>query len=225
MISELSKVKTPLRVEIEDTDHRFYSKFLLRSGAVVLKYPQRLKDQLAEDRRLRIELPESPEDSLCLLISSARYGGAGEMATELGQMTVVCKIPSATVEKTKRAAIRYFTGRFNDIVLILASQAGKFPVVNLSTSGLRLLLKSEEQQQLFSLGAYLGEAGIQLGKMARVKLIDAIPRCHFADGVGIEMVVDPAGISKKTLEYFVEKLADEEQKLDAVVDDEKARSS
>ena len=225
VMEELRNTTSPVRVEIEGTTMRFFSKFMVRSGAVVLKYPEQLSDHMSEGGRLRVAMPDSPGDSLCVEITSARYGGTGKMSTGLGQMTVLCKIPDATVETSRRSSARYSISHYSGILLGLSSQSQTFPVIDISYTGVRVRLDTEEQKQNFPLGSYLNKGGIQLGKKARITILDAIPRCHFPSAVGIEIVVDPKGMSVMTMNHFLDKLAEEEEKLAASDENDEAQTS
>ena len=212
LISKLSEDKTVLRVELENTPVRFRSRLQLRSGAAVLRYPQELQSHIPKEARVRIQVPGETQEHLCMKISSSRYGGSGSMATELGQMKLLCQIPGATVEKPKRAAERFSTSRFTDVVFRLSSGVAEYSVVDMSKSGAKVLTASEEDFKHFPIGENLRKAVIRLGKKASVSVLDTIPRVHYPEAVGIEIVIDPNGLSRKTLDYFLDRLDQEETK-------------
>ena len=210
-ISALAESREQLRVEIEGTPFHFYSRPFLRSGAIVVATPQDFKASLNPGGWLRIRTSDEERQELRVEITSARHGGTGEMATTSDEVTVLCKIPGATFASSKRSHDRLQTRQFRDLFLDISSPSSSHPVVDLSKGGLRVGIAGEGDLHRFPVGAYLKRGGIRLGKKARVNLLDIIPRSHFETGVGLEMVVDPSGNSRKILEMFLDSMAHKER--------------
>jgi hypothetical protein len=211
-LARLNEDQETVRVEVEETCRHFLSKVRLRSGAVVLTCPQGVESFLKEGGWLRIRMPTNGRKDLRLQVSQARYGGSGVMATQLGRLALLCKIPGATLEAPKRAADRVRTDRFRDVVLQVPSLPGPYRIIDLSLSGVKIRARGEDDQNLFPLGAYLEHGAILLGKRARVDLQDVIPRHYMPEAIGLEIIVKQGGSSRKILEVFLEHLLHQELK-------------
>ena len=205
-ITRLSNERVNLRVEIEKTSLFFHSKVLLRAGAVVLVKPGKLQENLIAGNWLRVRLPSAEKTELRLQISSAKYGEAVQGSTEIGNVTILCKIPGASVVAPKRSTDRYLTSNFRDLLLELASHTSPYPILDISRHGIRIRIAKSEDADRFPIGSYIEHGRIRLGKKAKVSLLDVRPRVHFPDAVGMEMTIDPNGNSRKVLEIFLETL-------------------
>lgn len=213
ILAELNRGKDLIKVEVESTGARFRSRVLLRSGAVVLTYPQHLEKVMKVGRWVRLRPSDQDAHELRLEISSARYGGSGEMAVELGQMSLLCKIPGAVTEESKRQHDRLSTTQFKDLRLEMAGHPMAYRILDLSQGGLRILLPEEEEQPLFQNGKTLARnATIHLGAKARVVLVRVVCRYCEKTWAGLEMEVDPEGTSQKMLDIFLNRLIHEEMK-------------
>ena len=213
VISQLSRSKTPVKVEIERTSAHFYSRVLLRSGAVVLTYPQKLEAYIKINGWVRFCPSEETRHELRLQISSARYGGSGPMSADVGRMSLLCKIPNASYELSKRNAERFNTRQFKDLLLELRRHPSPYPILNLSSGGLRIRLPEEDSGELFVAGANAAEWGIiHLGKKSRIELVRAVTRHVEKSMVGLEFQIDPDGQERKMLEVFLDTLRAEEHK-------------
>lgn len=215
-ISALAESTDYMRVEIEGSSFHFYSRPFLRSGTIVVATPQDFKSSLNVGGWLRIRTSETEREELRLQITSVRHGGTGEMATTTEEVTVLCKIPGAVVEPSKRSHDRMRTSQFRDLFLEISSPSSSHPVVDLSHGGLRVAIGEEADLQRFPLGAALNGSGIRLGQKARVTLASIIPRSHHEKGVGLEMVVDSSGNSRKILEMFLDSMAHKEREARSV---------
>jgi len=128
------------------------------------------------------------------------------------QIAVLCKLPGAEVVSSLRNADRISTGQYRDLLFRVSSPAGTYPVINLSKTGAKIKVVGEKGLQRFPLGHYLQQGAIQLGKKAVVSLLDMIPRSHYEDAVGLEIVVNPQGSSRKILEMFLDHVEQRELK-------------
>jgi hypothetical protein len=204
VISQFNEDRSKKRVEIENSPYFFYAVPTLRSGAVVITTPERLKTLVSEGQWLRIRVPDSDRKDVRLQITSARHGGTGSMATTPDFFSLLCKIPGASVETTKRAADRYSTMQFKDLLLDLtAPSAGSYPIIDISAHGLKIHVSSQKEIERFVIGQELSKGRIRLGTRARVDLMNATPRAHFETAVGLEIVVNPQGPSRSILDMFL----------------------
>ena len=207
VISSFNEERSKKRIEIENTPHFFFSAPTLRSGAVIIFTPERFKQAVSEGKWVRIRMPGADRMDLRMQITSARHGGTGEMSTTPDFFSLLCKIPGASLESSKRGADRYTTLQFKDLLLDLTSPAaGSHPVIDLSAHGLKIHVADPAQIQRFTIGEYLSRGKLRLGSKAQVELLDLIPRAHFEDAVGLEMNVNPNGHSRRILDMFLDSL-------------------
>ena len=205
-ISSLTDNRKTMRVEIEQTHCSYYTIPMLRSGAVVVPTPERFKTNLETGGWLRIRINNENKQDLRVQITSARHGGTGQMALSPEHIAVLCKIPGAAVMPTKRAHDRFHTSHFKGLQLDIISPVGTYPVLDLSTTGMRVGVESEEELQRFPVGQSLKRGRIRFGSKAVVDLQDVIPRCHYEGAVGLEIEVNSSGHSQKVLKMFLDSL-------------------
>ena len=171
---------------------------------MVITVPQKLKDLLHSQSGVRIRIPNREQMDLRLEITSAKYGGTGAMATQPDFVTLLCKIPGAQIVPTKRSSDRIMTSQYRDVFLELATASEPLPIQNMSLSGVKIRTKEEGSQEQFPLGASMENAVIRLGKKTSLRLDSVTPRCHYIQGVGLEMKVKEEGNYRKILKIFLE---------------------
>jgi hypothetical protein len=213
VLSQFTEKTEPLRVEIEATPFWFYASPLLRSGAVVISMPQHLQPAVSSGNWMRIRVSDEERKDLRLQISSAKHGGSAHMALTPDQIAVLCKLPGAAIVPSKRSADRMNTSNYHDLILDVSSPPGSYPIVNLSKGGVKIRLADEAQKERFPLGKYMEKGAIRLGKKARVPVLDMVPRCHYEDGVGLELVINPQGNARRILDMFLDHVQHKEREL------------
>ena len=207
IISGFNDERSEKRIEIENTPHVYYAVPTLRSGAVVIFTPERLQKVVSEGQWVRIRIPDADRKDVRLQISSAKHGGTGAMATTPDCFSLLCKIPGASAEPTKRASDRYITSHYRDLLLDISSPvAGSYPVIDLSAQGLKIHVSNPDQIGQFTIGEYYSLGRMRLGSKARVEIKVFIPRVHFGDSVGLEIAVNASGHSQRILSMFLESL-------------------
>ena len=135
------------------------------------------------------------------------------MAVGVGQMSLLCRIPNATYELSKRGAERFNTRQFKDLRLELRGHPSAYPILNLSSVGLRIRIPEEYPGELFVNGATAADWGIiHLGKKTSIELVKAVTR-HVEKGmVGLEFQIDSQSPEGKILEVFLDALRAEEHR-------------
>lgn len=199
VISLLGQQKSAVRVEIENTPVYFYSSVSLRMGSVMMSVPKSLNSYLEKGKWVRLQLKEPEKQELRLEVHAANLAGSAE------RNIFYCKLPNAVLDEAKRAAIRHDTGKFR-VFLELAAHPAPYRVLDLSSSGIKIRLNSEDNKSLFKVGEYLNTpARISLENKASVELQDLIPRFCSQDEVGLEMVARE-GKSRTILKILLEYL-------------------
>lgn len=207
IISRFNEERSKKRVEIENTPYVFYTQPLLHSGAVRIATPNRLEKLVSKGQWLRIRVPGAGRKDLRLQIGSIEHGHMGPKGAGLGLFSILCKIPGASVEPSKRASDRFTTVQFKDLVFeIFAPVSGAFQVMDLSLQGLRIQVADPSIIQNLPIGEYFSRGRILLGSKAKVEIKDFIPRAHFADSVGLEIVIDTSSHSRRMFDAFLHSL-------------------
>lgn len=209
-IFHLSQEKKTVRVEIESSSVRFYSKLLLRSGAVVLSYPQEIDQHLREGGWVRILSQDGGGDDLRLQISSLRYSGSGQMSVELGHMTLLCKIPGASFDISKRQSERMQTTRFNNLLLEIPGHPTPFRIVDLSMQGLKIHVSNDVLRKHFHIGDSNERGVIHFGSNFSIIVFNLVTRHHNEDLVGMEMDLEKSESGDKKLQYVLDSLKKKE---------------
>ncbi len=209
-IFHLSQEKKTVRVEIESSSVRFYSRLLLRSGAVVLSYPQEIDQNLHEGGWVRILSQDGGGDDLRLQISSLRYSGSGQMSVELGHMTLLCKIPGASFDLAKRQSERMQTTRFNNLLLEIPGLPTPFRIIDLSMHGLKIHVSNEDLKKHFHIGDSKKRGVIRFGSNFSIIVFNLVPRHLNGDLVGMEMDLDKSESGSKKLQYVLDTLKKKE---------------
>ncbi len=198
LLTFLAKFEKSVRVEIEGTPINFYSSVTLKSGSVVLSNPKIFNKFLEKGKWVRLCQEEAGKNELRLEIFSA------DLAKSSERNMFYCRLPSAAIGEPKRASVRHFTGHFKDLKLELSTHASKYRILDLSKSGVRIQLNSEDEGKLFPVGNYLETTGrIRLGARASVALLDIIPRFLSKIEAGLEFVINPEGNSQAILKSFL----------------------
>lgn len=209
-IFHLSQEKKTVRVEIESSSVRFYSRLLLRSGAVVLSYPQEIYRNLHEEGWVRILSQNSDEDDIRLQISSLRYSGSGQLSVALGHMALLCKIPGASFDISKRHSERLQTTQFGDLLLELPGFPKPFRIVDLSMTGLKIHVSGEDSKMPFHLRDAYTKGIIHFGANFSITVLNLVTRHLGVDSVGMEMDLDESHTGYKKFQYFLDSLRKKE---------------
>ena len=198
LLTFLAKFEKSVRIEIEHTPINFYSSVKLKSGQVALSNPKIFNKFIEKGKWVRLCPEESGKNELRLEISSADLARSGE------RNMFFCRLPSAAIGEPKRVGVRHFTGHFKDLKLELVGHASGYRILDVSNSGVRIQLNSEEEGKRFTVGTYLETKGrIRLGERASVALLDMVPRFLSTVEAGLEIVVNPEGNSRAVLKAFL----------------------
>ncbi|HUJ73420.1 MAG TPA: hypothetical protein VL359_01120 [bacterium] len=196
ILTDIARNKTPVRVEIEGEHTRFRSQLALKQGMVVLSKPATLVDSLSVGSHVRISVPGNEARQLRMEVTNSHFNLSN------GNAVFVCDAPQPPPQPSRRAHQRYDVSRFNNLLLYLPGMDG-FRLVDVSATGLKLLIPAWEALQTFPLGSTLNAAHIQVGSSARVDLEALIPRQHYVQTVGCEFQVMADGISSRYLNHLL----------------------
>ena len=197
ILAELTRNKTPIRVEIENTLIKFNSQLTLKKGTVVIAKPLGLKDELSAGAHVRVRVPGSGRRELRLHVNTPHFNLSS------GNAVFICDAPEKDIS-ARRESDRYDVTRYNNLRLVMGSE--QFRLVDVSSTGFKVLCTPAQAQQYFPLGKELHALHIMLGTNARVDLEKVVPRSHHGTSVGCEFEVKRDTASERYLNHLLASL-------------------
>jgi len=182
--------KKPVRVEVENSLHRFTAVVALRRNTVVVAKPPGLGKALDKGTWIRFQLPNGQKE-IRMEVATPHFNLAN------GNAVFLCHPPKEFAPDTRRTENRYNTTRFNNLLLQVDEIPDLFRIVDISNSGCRIYF-SGDGPSVFPLNKVLNNAQIKLGKKLAVALDQVIPRSYFRKAIGMEIKVSQ---SENNLKY------------------------
>lgn len=197
VLESIALLGKPVWFELEFTQIRFRSRLTLQDGQVVVAEPIGLKGVLTPESHVRVRLPDRQDEEIRLKIV-VPHADSGD-----GSAAFICSAPDGPV-KSMRTGDRYSVK--HDDRLRLEWRRHVFPLVDLSLSGLRIVLPASQTHQDLPIGHNLGAANLMFDAEVWVRLGQVIPRNRQERTIGCEfkMVMDP--VSQQNLIALVESL-------------------
>ena len=204
-LSELSDRKMPVRLEAEKGGVGFFTVISLRRNAVVVARPRNLRSGIVKDSHVRLTLPNSGRKQVRLqvLVPHVKLPMTVKHAC-------VCAVPDAFSGECKRSADRFSTRRFKNLQLQLPDQQKSYRVVDLSTSGMRILTGEDSSLMRFSPGTEQVPARLRVGQRVTIELRSLVARAITGGTVGLQMQVQRDGASERHLMNLLNRLQEHE---------------
>lgn len=199
ILNRLENRKTPIRIEIENTNTRFYSIVSIKRGLVVVAKPPGLKEGLQREGFVRFKVPDAEGKELRLKISVPHFNLLS------GGYVFLCSVPKEFAESSLRGAERYNTSRFKNLFLFLPAIKGHYRIIDISKSGCKVFLEQSVAMPGLEMGNSIIPASISVGNKVDIDLKSAIPRSRFKNTMGFELRVGGNG-SSKYLDHFLKSL-------------------
>ncbi len=200
-LADLSRNRTPVRVEIENTLIKFNSQLTLKKGTVVIAKPLGLKEGLGVGTHVRLRIPGSGRRELRLQVNVPHFNLSS------GNAVFICDAPEGEVS-AQRESDRFDMMRYSNVHLVVGSE--QFRVVDISSTGFKVLCTAAQAHQYFPLGKDLHGAHVDLGTNVRVDLVKLVPRSHHAGAhggsVGCEFEVQRNSASERYLHQLLTSL-------------------
>lgn len=196
-LADLSRNRTPVRVEIENTLIKFNSQLTLKKGTVVIAKPLGLKEGLAVGTHVRLRIPGSGRRELRLHVNAPHFNLSN------GNAVFICDAPEGEVS-ARRESDRFDVMRYNNVRLVVGSE--HFRLMDVSSTGFKALCTPAQAQQFFPLGKELHGAHVDLGTNVRVDLVKLVPRSHQSGSVGCEFEVKRDSASERYLHQLLSSL-------------------
>ena len=202
-LKRLDKLKTPLLMEIEQSQIHFRSVLAVKQGVIAVAKPMGLGSHLKKDSVVRFSVPDEPGHDIRLQVASPHFNLTS------GNAIFICNFPTSFSEGTKRRATRFNTSRFNNLLLSVPTLKYRFRIVDLSMNGLKVYAQGN-LDELFPLGHPISPANIQISKYS-VELGMIIPRVHKGNTVGCEMTVPEGSTTRKYIAHLIDSLQKSEE--------------
>jgi len=204
ILEGLERSKTPLRIEIENTNTRFFSVLSLRRGLVVVAKPPGLKESISRNAHVRFKVPGTQGKEIRLEVSVPHFNLMS------GSYVFLCKIPKSFASSSQRRHERYNTSRFNNLHLVLPDAQYRLRIIDISAQGCKTYIQNLKLNGRIKVGAPVRPAVISVGGRVEIDLDAAIPRSQQKSTLGFEFQVHPDGASIRYLDHFLQSLEKEE---------------
>jgi hypothetical protein len=198
----LDRRKTPVLMEIEQTQVHFRSVLAVKKGVVVVAKPMGMSG-LKKDGFVRFSLPEEPGKDVRMQVMSPNFNLSS------GNAVFICKLPTAFAEGTKRSATRFNTSRFNNLHLILPERSEQYRIIDLSINGVKVYFQGHVQE-VFPIGRTVRPVRIHISKFS-ADLDGVIPRVHKGASVGLEMLIRNGSQARKYIDHLIKSLQKQEE--------------
>ena len=197
--------RTPVRLEVENTNVSFYTVFTLQPGAVVLNKPKDLNPKLIRrGRGVRFEIPDGSRNVLRMQVSRA------SLRRKRGDEVFVCKMPQEFAEKSKRKSARFNTSQFKNLHLVIPQADAEFRIIDISLTGCRVYVGDFEEWDLIRTGVEMRFTKIAVGEKVEIVLDALVPRVIKAPTVSFQWKVLTHSYSGRYLEHFIKNLHEKE---------------
>lgn len=206
ILGGLEGSKTPIRVEIENSNTRFYSILTVRRGLVVVAKPPGLKAGLDRDGFVRFKLPGDDGRELRMQVTVPHFNLLS------GGYVFLCSMPKEFAESSQRAAERYNTSRFKNLFLFLPKLKGHYRIIDISNSGCKVFMDQSASAPGLEVGSPISPASITVGNKVDIDLRSATLRSRIKNTLGFQLEVDSGPSSGKYLNHFLKSLEAAESK-------------
>jgi len=167
----LERNRSPVRLEVEQTEVSFYTVLSLRPKVVVLARPPDLEDGvLKKGGFVRFIVPDASKNVVRMQVIAPNY------KRERGDAVIVCQIPEEFAEKSKRGADRFNTSRFKNLKLIVPQVERDFRIVDMSYTGCKVFVEEFEEWETLKSGTGMRFTKIAIGEKAEIELDMLTPR-------------------------------------------------
>lgn len=217
LLGGLEGSRTPIRVEIENSNTRFYSILSIKRGLVVVAKPPGLTAGLARDGFVRFKLPGDDGRDLRMQITVPHFNLLS------GGYVFLCAMPKEFAETSLRGAERYNTSRFKNLFLFLPKIKGHYRIIDISNSGCKVFMDKSLSAPGLEVGNPISPASITVGNKVDIELKAATLRSRIKSTLGFQLEVESGPTAGKYLNHFLKSLeAAETKRLNTEVESEEA---
>ena len=199
-LNMLDRNKIPVRMEIENSTINFHTRLSIRSATVVVAKPGNLSGALSKGGTVRFKIPDSEGKEIRMEVLTPHFNLTS------GSPVFLCKVPTAFAQGNLRGALRYNTSKFTNVILTMPPNQAQFRIIDLSESGCKIYVPSQEAREIFPIGSPIASVRITLGTKVTVVLDTLTPRNHRGQAVGCQLMVSKEGPSRKYLVHLITSL-------------------
>ncbi len=198
-LANLESKKTPVRIEIESENIRFFSVVSLKRGLVVIAKPPGLRKGIKREGFVRFSIPEVQKD-LRFEVTVPHFNLLS------GGYVFLCKIPQNFAAPSQRTTERYNTSRFKNLHLYFPVLRTRFRVIDISVSGCKVFSQGTNAGSIFQLGTAVEPVKITVGQKVEIDLAGVVPRAFSGSTVGFQLQIGSDGRAAKYLQHFISSL-------------------
>ena len=192
ILGRLEHQKNPIRIEIENSNTRFYSILSIKRGLVVVAKPPGLRAGLEREGFVRFKVPDEDGKELRMQVTVPHFNLLS------GGYVFLCSIPKEFAESSQRGEERYNTSRFKNLFLFLPTVKGHFRIIDISRSGCKVFANQSVSFPGLEMGNPIAPASITVGNKVDIDLKSATLRARIKNTMGFQLIVgDGAGTSNK----------------------------
>ena len=204
-LKRLEEERTPIRVEVENTEFSFYTVLSVRPEVVVVARPSDLDPKiLVRGGLLRFVVPDGSRNVVRLLVRNPNF------ERERGANVILCEIPEEFAEKSKRGENRFNTSRFKNLRLLIPQIDAEFRIVDISPSGCKTYVQDMEDWDLVTMGVPMRFTKISAGDKVQIEIAILTPRLVTPPVVSFEWNISPQGAAAGLLRHLIDSLHSKE---------------
>ena len=203
VLENLERKRTPVKLEIENTDFRYTTTLAVKRNLLVFAKPLGLGKAIHKGAFVRFRVPEADNLEVRAQVATPDFSVAN------GASVFLCAVPQKFVEGVHRGAERYNTARYNN--LYVSTWDGNDPenvenrhrIIDLSMTGCKLFSRNGSPKVNFPIGEPIAPAVLHLGNRLKVELESLTPRVHQRNAIGSEFVIGQEGLNMKYFRHLM----------------------
>lgn len=204
-LKQIEHNRTPVRLEVENTNVSFYTVFTLQPGAIILNKPTDLNPKLIRrGRMLRFEVPDGSRNVVRLRVRRPH------LKRKRGDEVFVCAMPKEYAEKSRRKTARFNTSQFKNLHLVIPQAAATFRIIDISLTGCRTFVGDFKEWDLIRTGLEMRFTKIAVGEKVEIALDGLVPRLIKAPTASFQWKVLKNSYSGRYLEHFIKTMHEKE---------------
>lgn len=204
-LKQLEQHRTPVRLEVENTNISFYTVISLHPKAVILNKPTDLASKaLRRGRAVRFEVPDGSKNVVRLIVRRTH------LRRQRGDEVFVCAMPQEFSGKSRRGAARFNTSQFSNLHLVVPQADARFRIIDISRTGCKTYVGDFDEWDLIRTGVEMRFTKIAVGDKVEIALDGLVPRLIKAPTVSFQWNVLKNSYSGRYLDHFIENLQKKE---------------
>lgn len=196
-LRKIAAEKTPLRLELENTDIHFLTVLQIRREMVVFAKPRDLRKQFKTGSMVRFTLPHDRKLALRFRVKIPHF------RLMRGGPVILCEIPQQFADPPQRAHDRFSTSRFKNISLVLPGPQKNLRIVDVSAEGCKVYHGGLEDLDWVEVGERINTAHIEILNRVKLELEMVIPRSVELKTIGFEFRLSGRKASREKFAIFL----------------------